>query len=62
MKMFRFCLEADESLDSNRNGIPDIKVTAQILGFTIVEKSIDLSPQQAFEVVMDLAKRLKVIN
>jgi hypothetical protein len=62
MKMFRFCLEADESLDSNRNGIPDIKVTAQILGFTILEKSIDLSPQQAFEVVMDLAKRLKVIN
>jgi hypothetical protein len=62
MKMFRFCLEADESLDSNRNGVPDIRITAQILGFTILEKSIDLSPQQAFEVVMDLAKRLKVIN
>lgn len=62
MKMFRFCLEADSSIDSNRNGLPDIRVSAQILGFTIFEKSIDRSPQQAVEIVMELLTKLKVIS
>lgn len=60
MKLFRFSIEGAEDL--NRNGIPDVRVSAQILGFTILEKSIDLSPQQAFEVIMELAKKLKVVN
>ena len=60
MKMFRFCIEGAEDL--NRNGLPEIKVSAQVLGFTIIDESVDVSIEQAFKSGMKLLGELGVIK
>jgi len=60
MKMFRFCIEGAEDL--NRNGLPEVRVSAQILGFTVFESTVDLSPQEAFQAIMEVGRKLKIIN
>lgn len=60
MKMFRFCIEGAE--DTNRNGLPEVKVSAQILGYTVLDESVDLSPQDAFKMIVSIAGKFNLFK
>ena len=60
MEIGKFCIRVVD--DTNNNGMPEIKVSAQLIGFTMIDQTIDMSLERVTSEVAKFMGKLGILK